>query len=77
MAIVCEEDVMRLNLLQLAWLLATMALFAFMLFDIAGVVEVPSLYLLTAPGLLLLIGWRVMPSLRELEQMRRTPRDAN
>ncbi|MDP8913355.1 MAG: hypothetical protein M3N39_07245 [Pseudomonadota bacterium] len=65
---------MRLNVLQLAWLLATAALFMFMLLDIAGVVEAPSLYFVTLSGLLLLIGWRVMPSLRQLEEIRRKGR---
>ena len=65
---------MRLNLLQLAWLLAIVALFTFILLDLADVLEVPSLYLLTASGLLLLIGWRVAPSLRQLEQIGRKAR---
>lgn len=64
----------RLNVLQLAWMLASAAFFTFLLLDIAGLVEVPPLCILAASGLLLLIGWRVMPSVAQLEQMQRRPR---
>lgn len=71
----CRQGVvMRTNVLQLVWLLAIVALFTFMLLDLADVVEVPSLYFLTASGLLLLIGWRVAPSRRQLEQIGRKAR---
>ena len=69
-----EEVVMRLNVLQLAWLLAILAFFTIIFLDIADVVEVPSLYILAASGLVLLMGWRVMPSLKQLEEMQRRPR---
>lgn len=69
-----EEVVVRLGGLQLAWTLASAAFFTFLLLDIADLVEVPPLCILAASGFLLLIGWRVMPSLRQLEQMQRRPR---
>lgn len=69
-----EEVVVRLDVLQLAWTLATAAFFTLLLLDIADLVEVPPLCILAASGLLLLIGWRVMPSVAQLEQMQRRRR---
>ena len=65
---------MKLNAIQLAWLLGAAAMFVAILLDIAGLLRVPSLYWLVGFGLLALVGARVMPSLAELSRANRRTR---
>ena len=53
---------MKLNPVQLVWLLGAAAMFVAILFDLAGFLQVPSFYWLIGFALLALIGARVMPS---------------
>lgn len=57
---------MTLNFGQWLWLIATFALMASILADIAGLVEIPPIYWLIGSVGLTVIGWRVMP-MREIE----------
>lgn len=64
---------MKPNLPQAAWMLAVLAVFAAMLADIAGMLQVPNLFWLAATALLMIAGWRVMPSMAELNAAQRRP----
>jgi len=62
---------MRIRRVQVTWLVGCCALFVAMILDIFGLLAVPNLVWLAGSGVLLVIGWRVMPSLKEISSMNR------
>jgi membrane protein implicated in regulation of membrane protease activity len=62
---------MKLNALQWAWMSAAAIFVASLLLDLANIVNVPPIYMLLCSTLLVVVGWRVMPSIKELEQPQR------
>ncbi len=57
---------MKLSAVQWLWMGAVMLLAASRLLDVANVVEVPPIYMLLGSTLLLISGWLVMPSMKEI-----------
>ena len=62
---------MKLSVPQWLWLLAVAALFGIVMVDIIGLVQVPPIYWMLGFGLLVPIGWWVMPSMKELNKAQR------
>ena len=63
---------MKLSATQWVWMLAVAALFALVMVDIAGLAEIPPIYWMLGFGLMALIGWWVMPSMKELKKAHRS-----
>lgn len=63
---------MKLSMTQWVWMVAAAALFALVMADIAGLAEIPPIYLMLGFGLLAPIGWWVMPSMKELKKAQRS-----
>jgi hypothetical protein len=61
---------MKLNAIQWLWMGVTALFVMSLLLDVAGILNVPPVYILCST-LLVVIGWWVGPSIKELEQARR------
>lgn len=62
---------MRLNTAQWLWMSAVALVMASVLLDLANVVNLPPIYWLLSCGSLTVIGWWVMPSMKELTKAQR------
>ncbi len=62
---------MKLNTAQWLWMSAAALFMASVLLDLANVVNVPPIYWLLGSTSLTVIGWWVMPSMKELKKAQR------
>ncbi|HEX8513633.1 MAG TPA: hypothetical protein VF688_11080 [Allosphingosinicella sp.] len=62
---------MKLNRIQWLWMIAAAALMLSLILDLADVLDVPTFYILVGNMLLLVSGWWVIPSMREIDKAQR------
>lgn len=62
---------MKLSSVQWLWLVAVALYAASLLLDVANVLNVPVIYMLLGSTLLLISGWLVMPSMKEMRKAQR------
>jgi len=61
----------RLRPIQWLWLAAVFALFVGLLLDVAGVINPPNLLWIVGSVAMMLLGFKLMPSLAELRKVNR------
>ena len=62
---------MKLNAIQWIWMGAVVVFAGSLLLDLAGVVNVPAIYMLLCSMSLVVAGWWVGPSIKELDKAQR------
>jgi hypothetical protein len=62
----------KLNLVQLSWMIAAGVFFIAALLDVTGVLQVPHTLLIVVPILLFVLSWAVGPSLKEITKANRS-----
>ena len=62
---------MKLNPLQWLWFAAAAACLAVVLLDVTDVIDVPTVVLLVAPAVLVLVGRKIGPSMAEITRANR------
>lgn len=62
---------MKLNVIQWLWMSAVSLFAASLLLDLANIINVPPIYMLLVSTALLVSGWWVMPSMKEIAKAQR------
>lgn len=66
-----EEWTMKLSAVQSLWMCAGILFAASLLLDIADLIILPPIYMLLVSTFLLINGWWIMPSTREIRKAQR------